>query len=234
MSSSNITASTTSAPTFFQKKANDDLNRSLTGITAALSILGTLAIITTYVLWKEVRTPSRKILVYISIADLVIALGYLWSLFNEPDPSKDVTTFSGRSCEIQSFVTTCANLCSFFWTTFLAVYLYVSVARRRIDLADRMFPCFHLFGWLVPLVITSVALGEGALGNDYDDISAGWCWIRKDASHRLLWMLVTGKAWEITAYILITLLYGLLKWHLHQEVGYRADSSIYILRNKCK
>ena len=81
-----------------------------------------------------------------------------------------------------------------------------------------MLPVFHLFGWFVPLAITFVAIYYNVLGNDRDDVSAGWCWIAHGVVHRTFWMLITGKAWEIAGYILISIFYAMLKWHIHQEV----------------
>ena len=205
-------SSTRATTSPFQEHSNNNVNRSLTAISASLSILGTLAIISTYILWKDVRTSSRLILVYISIADFFTASGNLFSLFFP------VQSVSDPACKAQSVVTTCSSLWSFFWTTFLAVFLYVSVARRRPNIADNMLPVFHIFGWFVPLAIIFVALHYNVLGDDHDEFSAGWCWIAHDAHYKTFWMLITGKAWEIAGYILISIFYAMLKWHIHQEV----------------
>ena len=56
----------------------------------------------------------------------------------------------------------------------------------------------------------------GVLGSD-ETITGGtgpWCWISTDADNQLMWMLITGKGWEIACYIITMSLYILLKVHL--------------------
>ena len=43
-------------------------------VSAVLSIIGSLLIISTYVLWKDLRTTTRRLLVYLSACDFVTAL----------------------------------------------------------------------------------------------------------------------------------------------------------------
>ncbi|XP_032242455.2 uncharacterized protein LOC5516684 isoform X2 [Nematostella vectensis] len=49
-------------------------NKILTTTAGSLSIFGTLVIFLTFYIWKDLRTASRKILVYISIGDFLTAL----------------------------------------------------------------------------------------------------------------------------------------------------------------
>jgi G protein-coupled receptor 157 len=45
------------------------------GITSAtLSIIGSALIIASYILWHDLRTTTRKLLVYLSICDLITAI----------------------------------------------------------------------------------------------------------------------------------------------------------------
>ncbi|EDO41175.1 predicted protein, partial [Nematostella vectensis] len=198
--------------------------RVLTSISASLSMFGALVIILTYFAWKDIRTVSRQILVFISIADFLTAFGNMMSALWRERSDSDTP------CVVQSFITTCSSLWSFFWTTFLALFLNVMIVKRRPVLAEKAMFLFHLFAWGLPLVITITAATwkgnkingtsyRGVLGNSKDQGSAGWCWIRHDLPKKeiVTWMLVTGKAWEIAAYILITLLYFILKYYIHQE-----------------
>ncbi|KAL9968578.1 hypothetical protein ACROYT_G020687 [Oculina patagonica] len=207
---------TTTSPTTtthgFEDEANAVVNRVLTTISASLSLLGTFVIIATFIAWKDFRSMSRRILVYISIGDFFIAGGNLFGIWQSRDDS--------TVCKSQSFVTTCASLWSFFWTTFLAIFMYTVVAMKQSKKAETMLKFYHIIGWGVPLAVTGTALGLGKLGNDKDLFSAGWCWIdSKLPSHdKHLWMWVTGKAWEIAAYILSATFYLMLKCHIRKEV----------------
>lgn len=209
---------TTTEPTSptqgFESQANEVVNRILTTISASLSLLGTSFIIGTFIAWKDFRSTSRRILVYISISDFLIAGGNLYGVWNPRDDS--------ITCESQSFVTTCASLWSFFWTTFLAIFMYTVVAKKQANKADKMLNFYHIFGWGVPLIITGTALGLRKLGNDNDVYSAGWCWIDSglSKSDKHLWMLISGKAWELTAYFVCSTFYLMLKCHIRKEVIY--------------
>lgn len=185
----------------------------LTSVSASLSMVGAIIIIATYIVWPEIRSSPRTILVYISIADFFTAFGNMFSVLKK---SSDV------SCEAQSFITTCSSLWSFFWTTFLAIYLYCSVARKKPVLAERLLLFFTFFGWVIPLIITGIALGYEVLGDDDNYYSAGWCWIKTKGmskTKQLLWMLFTGKAWEIATCILIAMFYTALKCYIHKDVS---------------
>lgn len=47
----------------------------------------------------------------------------------------------------------------------------------------------------------------------------GWCWVNLDAEDRVLWMLLTGKVWEILAYVTLPVLYILIKKHISRAVS---------------
>ena len=197
----------------FENEANAVLNKTLTTVSASLSLLGTSFIIGTFIAWKDFRSTSRRILVYISISDFFIAGGNLFGVWQPRDDS--------TVCRSQSFVTTCASLCSFFWTTFLAIFMYTVVVKKQANKAGTMLRFYHVIGWGVPLIITATALGLRKLGNDNDLYSAGWCWIdsRLPKSEKYLWMLISGKAWEVTAFFVSSIFYLMLKCHIRKEVS---------------
>lgn len=196
----------------FDEEAHSAVNKVLTTISASLSLLGTFFIIATFIAWKDFRSNSRRILVYISIADFFIAAGNLLGIWEADE--------NDRVCKAQSFVTTCASLWSYFWTTFLGVFMYTVVARKQGNKAATMLKFYHIIGWGVPLMIVSIALGLGKLGKEVVD-SAGWCWIEGSlgSGEKQIWMFLTGKAWEITAYILSSTFYLMLKCHIRKEVS---------------
>lgn len=65
--------------------------------------------------------------------------------------------------------------------------------------------------------MAAVALKK--IGYDASDVSVGWCWIDLEAKDHVLWMLLTGKLWEMLAYILLPLLYLLVRKHINRAVG---------------
>ena len=196
------------------------VNEYLTTITSILSFFGTLFIIVSYFLWKDIRSKSRRILVYISIADFctavatVAATASFWLTGSE---TKQV-------CFIQSIIGTLSVLCSFFWTAFMAVYLYLNVCKKTSRFANRLLYFFHMCGWGVPVVIVSIGASTNKLGNNGDQVTSGWCWVNKNLpwNEQVLWMFLAGKLWEIMACLVIVLLYGLLKRSMTKKVSYNS------------
>lgn len=153
--------------------ANDWVNKTLAGVSTGLSMVGVSIIILTYLFIKEIRTLSRHIIVCISVADLVTCLSNVSGLLITPD-----ATVSSLECKVQSFVGTTAVLSSFLWTMMLAVYLYVIIVKQMHSLGRRIIiPYSHVLCWCLPLAINIIAISFGALGNDEDNTSSGWCWI---------------------------------------------------------
>lgn len=103
----------------------------------------------------------------------------------------------------------------------MAVFLFITVARKQPAFAERLLCGFHICAWGIPVVITGLALSRGVLGDDKDHFTAGWCWIvyMHDSDRQLMWMWFTGKGWEIATYVLIAIFYGALKWHIRTDVS---------------
>lgn len=66
----------------------------------------------------------------------------------------------------------------------------------------------------------------GKIGYDASEVSVGWCWVRIQASDRVLWMLLTGKMWEFLAYLTLPVLYVLIKRHIHIAVKSQLHASL--------
>uniref|UniRef100_A0A8C4RYT6 G protein-coupled receptor 157 n=1 Tax=Erpetoichthys calabaricus TaxID=27687 RepID=A0A8C4RYT6_ERPCA len=176
-------------------------------VSCLLSFLGSCVIILTYVLWPDLRTKPRLLLVFLSVTDLLSALSYFYGVMqNFKADSLD--------CVIQGAVSTFANTSSFFWTVSVALYLYIIIVRADQRLADSFLLWFHILSWGLPLGITVAAVSLQKIGYDASRVSVGWCWVRIQAKDHILWMLLTGKLWEIVAYLILPLLYLLIKRHI--------------------
>lgn len=193
-------------------------NIVLSTISAVLSIIGTLFIIATYFKWRDIQTTSRRILVYISIADFISSLGNTVSVLSPPNHTV---------CLVQSIIGTFFILASFFWTVFLAVYLYIACTHKKIATAEKLMPLFHIVSWGVSAAIVCTGAVTDKFGNNGDTVSSGWCWIKTvGLSHeeQVEWMLIAGKFWEVLAFVVISILYVLIKR------GMRNDVSIWVGR----
>ncbi|XP_068189831.1 G-protein coupled receptor 157 [Antennarius striatus] len=176
--------------------------------SCGLSFVGSSLIILTYIAWTDLRTVPRRLLVYLSVSDWLSAGSYafgVWRVFHA----------DSLDCVVQGAISTFANTSSFFWTVAIAVYLYVFIVRSSQRLADSLLLGFHLISWGVPLAITIAAVALNKIGYDASEVSVGWCWVRIHASDRVLWMLLTGKIWEFMAYLMLPILYILIRRHIH-------------------
>ena len=204
-------------------------------VSCSLSVLGSLLIIYTYARWKDLRTGSRSIVTFLAIADLVTASGYIVGSanyirhFREDGNTQQCATFN-TVCQIQSFVTTTSSLCSFAWTSILAIYLYMVIVKTKIHLANKLIPLYHVIAWSLPLTITLPLLITGKLGYGRYAVS-NWCFIKSALSQNdksyfcghlnyktTLLVLFGGKLWELLTYAVIIVLYTAMKWHIHTEV----------------
>jgi len=182
------------------------------------SVVGSFIIILSYVLWKDVRSPLRRLLVFLSFSDFLTAAGNLIGLAQ--DKNNHIT------CTIQSFITTSSAIASFLWTMSIALYLYLVISKRH-TLALKLIPLFHMVSWGVPLVIVCFAMGFGALGRDYYSGVVGWCWISDSkiivwpsfpgTESAFFWKIVAGKGIELFTYIFTPIVYILSKRELDYQ-----------------
>ncbi|XP_060073736.1 G-protein coupled receptor 157-like [Ylistrum balloti] len=189
----------------------------ITFVSALLSVLSGFAILWSYRQFPETQNYTRYLLVCLTVADISTAFGnfistFRWFSIGITDGKTDAY------CAAQSFITTTSTLSSFFWTTAIAIYLFCAVV-LRINIAEkrRAQVLMTIIPVLVPVTITSVALAYDVLGEDDYNGSGPWCWIKQNASHQIMWKLVTGKAWEGTTYIITLVIYVLLKFFKWRE-----------------
>ena len=203
------------------------LNEALVSITCIMSMVGSSILLGSYFAWKDVRTTSRKVLVWISVCDFLIALGNMCGTFFKP-------TSPDYKCSVQSFIVSSALISSFLWSVTLAICLYMTIVKGKADLFQSFLPCLHIFNWTLGFVINIVAYVEKELGNSADQITAGWCWIKHNESDskiprsELLWMVLDYKGIEIIAYGSILFIFLMIKLELKKEVMNR-DGQYLIL-----
>lgn len=190
--------------------------RAVVLLSCVLSALGSGLLVATHALWPDLRSRARRLLLFLSLADLLSAASYFYGALRD---------FAGPSwdCVLQGALSSFANASSFFWTVAIALYLYLSIVRAaRGPRAGRLLLAFHVVSWGVPLAITVAAVALKKIGYDASDVSVGWCWIDLEAEDRVLWMLLTGKLWELLAYVMLPLLYLLIRKHIsraHQALS---------------
>ncbi len=123
-----------------------------------LSILGASLIILTYVLYKDLRTTARQLLVNLSVADIIVAASNLAGLFiiqgfvdRDPSEGTEPLSHSNTHCKIQGMFSMFGFLSSFLWTVAIAVYMFAITASRRA-LPKALFVIYSIC-WGIPLAI---------------------------------------------------------------------------------
>ena len=201
-------------------------------LSSVASMIGSFLIIFTFLLWKDVRTVARAILVFLAIADFLTASGYLFGsiVFLSYGSNTGVASYK-YLCTAQSFITTVFPISSFLWTTHLAIYLFVTIVLHKIKLAKKLFVFFHLTAWGIPLLVCLPSAITNHLGPSSDYTSSGWCFVSFNAtlsanatvSEKLAkfygFEFLCGKFWEIMGYIVALTLYVLVKISLWWRVS---------------
>ncbi|XP_013381391.1 G-protein coupled receptor 157-like [Lingula anatina] len=218
-------------------------------VTCILSWGGCSVIFASWILMKRVRTPNRRMLLYLTIADFFVATGQLmgasWTLNRHLHHDARNSNCSGAHpvCVAQSFVSTLATMSSFLWSMLIAWHVYRSVLVPGTGTywLDRHRWAQHLLCWGVPLVIVVVALSCKRLGldtvnvegNNVPTIASGiWCWIRTCKDDLMIgnrtapempavmtFYMITGQFWVYLAFLVIPTCYIRTKRRIKPSVN---------------
>ncbi|XP_061163057.1 G-protein coupled receptor 157-like [Saccostrea echinata] len=212
----------------------------LTMVSCLFSVAGAVVIFVAYYAVEEARNQTRRLLVYITIADLLTCLGNLIGSIRYFHRDEDDYVNRAENmaldcsntdsvCVIQSFVTTFSTLASFFWTCIIMLHILMTLYTRTEWTGFYKRVIFHIISWGVPMIITLTAAFCGALGEDFSISTGPWCWIKGclPPSEVVTWMFVTAKFWELSTYILTTAFYLLIKFVLwrRQILSFRQRSN---------
>lgn len=136
--------------------------RALVVTCSSLSIAGCLLMLATFLLFPDLRVTSRRLLCYLSLADLLTAVFNMVGVLSSREDLEHTDAAGKPSpttlCIVQSYVNTFSSMASFFWTVAIALYLYLSLARNNPLGAERSVPWLHIFSWIVPAFATTAAL----------------------------------------------------------------------------
>ncbi|CAH9146689.1 unnamed protein product [Cuscuta epithymum] len=122
---------------------------------SSLSLVGSGFIALCYLLFKELRKFSFKLVFFLALSDMCCSF---FSIIG--DPSK------GFFCYVQGYTTHFFCVASFLWTTTIAFTLHRTVVRHKTDVED-LEPVFHLYVWGTSIVMTVIR----SIGNDHRHIT---------------------------------------------------------------
>ena len=203
------------------------LTAAMTIGACLLSIVGSILIIFSYLIWKDVRKSTARAIVFcLAICDLMSASGYIiapvvfYKYYNSTQ-SRQITRrpIPLEWCVFQSFWTTFFVLSSFFWTSYLSLYFVVTLVFQKTQWSKKLMWSFISTAWPIPLVISVIALSTGWLGPSRYSTVGAWCWVsdqhlnnsNQSADYnfqdiaRVYFVMeaITGKFWEILTYFIV-------------------------------
>lgn len=189
-------------------------------VVQALSFVGSLFIIVTYLVLKKHRGALSFVLVFIlSSVDLANQVTDMLEPNGEQIIAmrRDGAPYSAQ-CYIQSIGQGVLELSSVLWTTAMAATLYAVVEWKW-----EVRPTCQVLSWLslvcfgVPVALTIAAGADGALGP-----STSWCYVI-DAKAYWRWIMLYGPLW--TAVLFNGVVYGRIYWRLKRTLKTSDQSS---------
>lgn len=173
--------------------------RAAMGVVCSLSIVGSLLIIFSYILFIDLRTRARYILVHLSITDLVLAVSNLVGAvanldtqglvdFNHTGKNVNHSTENIDTiyCRVQGFLTLYSTLSSVLWTVQLAIFVFILVTAGNPKRITKFLMWFcYLLCYGLPLLPSVWALVTKQTG--YAPLqSAGWCTLKSQPIERVV------------------------------------------------
>lgn len=188
---------------------------------AVLSMAGSLTIVALYVRVKDIRSPGRRLLVFLSMSDFLTAAGNLFGLCWFADrtalSSDWPSPFTDVACRVQAAWSTFSSISSFSWSVVIAVNVFVAAVRGSDYVTRRLAVLSHLFCWGMGATIVTITASQDQFG--YDQCTIYWCWVRREyggsggsdynGSQTFIWQLVTGKAYELITVASTVVLFAL-------------------------
>ena len=210
----------------------DPALRAVVGVSCCLSILGSLLIILSYILFKKRRTRARGILLHISLMDLGVALANLIGLSVYFDryyihhlyinTSYKVPSHIDGLCKTQAFFAAYCTYASILWTIALAGFLYFLIIHNKSRISVYFFWISHITCYVLPLLVSLWLVLTNKLG--YSPLnSSGWCTlINRDILNGKLDIFITvfgNDLWVYLTIVTIPILYTSIRCYIANQVS---------------
>ena len=205
--------------------------RIISSFTSACSISGALLIILSYIIFKDIRTKARFILLHLSIGDFGVGcsnfIGAVVHFGQYIDDCRDVnhslplpcSSYIGL-CQTQAFFAMFFTNASILWTLVLALYVYILVVDTGRRLSELLVRSAYVICWGLPFVVSVWFVLTDRLGNT-EHGGGGWCsLIVEDAKGNVnvFTVLFGSDLWVMTTFIMILFLYTTTHCYLQIKV----------------
>lgn len=210
-------------------------------VTSLLSLIGSLAIILTFVFFKEIRTLGRQLLVCLSVADCLVAVASLLGLWTDfsSKVGKSTSIALFNWCKTQAAVHVFGTESSILWTMAVAIYVFVLVVvqpRWPQNWGIKLVSLLHVLCWGIPFVLTLWLAIAGYLGYDLA-ATPGFCAIVGERMSSLAYQFHEGdfvvypivigyEIWLYLAFITLPVLYISVRCSVQLKVNPNAHSHL--------
>ncbi|RLM91467.1 hypothetical protein C2845_PM08G13860 [Panicum miliaceum] len=139
---------------------------------AALSLVGSSFIVLCYLLFRELRKFSFKLVFYLAVSDMFCSL---FTILGGPS--------NAFYCFAHDYSAHFFCVSSFLWTTTIAFTLHRTVVKHKTDV-EEFGSIFHLYVWGTSLATTVLR----SIGSDYGR-PGSWCWIQQGSMAKVLHLI---------------------------------------------
>lgn len=145
----------------------------VTGIACTISIAAACWVITTYIVFKDLQTTARQLLVNLSIADILVAgshfvgaMGNYERFIPYYNNGSDRIYASAHDplCISQGAVTMFSSIALFLWTMCIAMYILALTLSVSKKILKRMVVVMYMVCWGIPIPIVVAAGAVKSLG----------------------------------------------------------------------
>nr|XP_002129104.1 cyclic AMP receptor 3-like [Ciona intestinalis] len=154
--------------------------------TGSLSLVGCCFMIGTIWLFRKYTILSQRLILYLSIAALFDAIGYIIG---------DMTP-DGTTCDFEAWWMTYFDWTVLMWVSCITFNLYMNVVKQRRTEKYEKF--YHLLSWVCPPLLFSLL---PLIGDNYGPAGA-WCWIKHTST---VWRFLI---WYVPLFLLILAMFG--------------------------
>ncbi|XP_064606559.1 G-protein coupled receptor 157-like isoform X2 [Liolophura sinensis] len=193
----------------------------ITLLMSAVSVLGCTLILYTFLRFKDLRTTSRKLLVYLSLSDCLSSVGHVLGAMAYLQVGK-LTGPRDLMCQVPALLSMYADLSSFLWTGALAVYLYLCIVWNFITVANKLVWLFHVICWGAPVAVVVSALVYGVVGYNVQLVRyfghPSWCGVDSSRTDVVQWVYLTGQGWQMGVFCLAAPLFLLTSLYIRKEI----------------
>eukprot|EP00731_Ephydatia_muelleri_P029980 Em0021g503a len=185
------------------------------------SMRSSLLVIFTYVLFKNLRTVARQLLVNLSVADILANSSHIFGMAanlsrNATSAKKSDVHFDvAAACSSQGGLALFGTVACFLWTIALAFHLFALLVIKRSKVRRGLVAVFYVICWGLPLTLVIAYASGGFLG--YEEVAhVGWCYVRSRFSQR--WIAVVGyDAWMCLVLLTLFVLFAVIELYLRTK-----------------